>query len=47
MDNSLEIFKVFADIAKALFKQWDKIEVVAEDFIEVFQTISLKLIDKM
>ena len=47
MDNILEYFKIFADVAKALFKQWDLVESVANDFIDFFENISLELIKKV
>ena len=47
MDLTLEYLKIFADVAKALFKQWDNVETVANDFISFIQKVSLKLIEKM
>ena len=47
MDLTLDYFNVFADVAKALFKQWDNVETVANDFISFIQKVSLKLIEKM
>ena len=47
MDLTLEYLNIFANIAKALFKQWEKIEDVANAFIASFQKVSLELIKKM
>ena len=43
----LEYVKVFADVAKELFKQWDSIETVATNFIKMVESISLALLAKM
>ena len=47
MDLTLEYFKIFADVAKSLFAQWEKIEDVASDFITMVEKVSLALIAKM
>ena len=47
MDLTLEYLNIFANIAKALFKQWEKFEDVANAFIASFQKVSLELIKKM
>ena len=44
MDLTLDYLNVFADVAKAFFKQWDKIEDVAIDFINFIEKVSLELI---
>ena len=43
----LEYLKVYADVAKELFKQWDSIETVASNFIKMVESVSLALIAKM
>ena len=43
----LAYVKVFADVAKALFSQWDSIETVATNFIKMVESISLALLAKM
>ena len=39
--------KVFADVTIKLFEQWDTVETVAREFIQMLQNVSLALIEKM
>ncbi len=43
----LEFFKIFADVAKDLFKQWDSIESVASNFIKFLENVSLEILKKI
>lgn len=43
----LEYFKVFADVAKALFTQWNLVEDVANNFIDFVEKISLEILKKV
>ena len=47
MDNSLEYLKIFAEVAKSLFAQWEKIEDVASDFIKMIESVSLAILGKI
>ena len=43
----LEYLTIFADVAKALFTQWESIEGVASNFIDSLEKVLLELIKKM
>ena len=45
--DTLEYLKVFAEVAKELFKQWDSIESVASNFIKMMESISLAILGKV
>lgn len=42
----LEYFKIFADVAKSLFSQWNLIEDVANNFIDFIEKVSLEILKK-
>ena len=42
----LEYFKVFADVAKSFFTQWNLVEDVANNFIDFIEKVSLELLKK-
>lgn len=45
--DPLEYLKLFADVAKELFKQWDSIESVASNFIKMMESVSLAILGKI
>lgn len=45
--DMLDYVKLFADVAKELFKQWDSIESVASNFIKMLESVSLAILGKI
>ena len=45
--DPLEYLKVLAEVAKALFTQWDSIESVATNFIQMLEKVSLAILGKI
>ena len=43
----LDYIKLFADVAKELFKQWDAVESVAINFIKFLESVSLEIFKKV
>ena len=44
---SLDFFHIFRDMTIDLFNQWDKVEIVAQRFIQYMEAFTLEIISRI